>query len=88
MYTQNTQHGAKEKKRAAPLHTVLKNAVFVVVGGDGAGTYLRYILPAHPDHNCEKDALVRRQKGPEGSYPGLSGRWGDQIDWTQTLLAI
>lgn len=55
---------------------------------DGAGTYLRYILPAHPDHNCEKDALVRRQKGPEGSYPGLSGRWGDQIDWAQILLAI
>lgn len=45
-----------------------------VVGEDDAGTYLHYILPAHPDHNCEKDALVRRQRGPEGSYPSLSGR--------------
>lgn len=58
-----------------------------MVGEDDAGTYLHYILPAHPDHNCEKDALVRRQRGPEGSYPSLSGRWGDQVDWTQILLA-
>lgn len=80
-----------EQKKKSGLHLFTQcwtNAAFVVVGGDGAGTYLRYILPAHPHHNCEKDALVRRQKGPEGSYPGLSGRWGDQIDWTQTLLAI
>lgn len=80
-----------EQKKRSGLHLFRQswtNTAFVVVGEDGAGTYLSYILPAHPDHNCEKDALVRRQKGPEGSYPGLSGRWGDQIDWTQTLLAI
>lgn len=36
-------------------------------------TYLRYI-PALPVHKCEKDALVRRQRGPEDSYPSLAGR--------------
>lgn len=45
-------------------------------------TYLRYI-PALPVYKCEKDALVRRQKGPEDSYPSLAGRWGDQVDSTQ-----
>lgn len=45
-------------------------------------TYLRYI-PALPVHKCEKDALVRRQRGPEDSYPSLAGRWGDQVDSTQ-----
>ncbi len=45
-------------------------------------TYLCYI-PALPVHKCEKDALVRRQKGPEDSYPSLAGRWGDQVDSTQ-----
>ena len=64
-----------------------KQILLFVVGEDNAGTYLNYILPAHPDHNCEKDALVRRQRGLEGSYPSLSGRWGDQVDGTQILLA-
>lgn len=45
-------------------------------------TYLHYI-PALPVHKCEKDALVRRQRGPEDSYPSLAGRWGDQVDSTQ-----
>lgn len=30
MYTQNTKHGAKEKKRAAPLHTVLNKTKTVL----------------------------------------------------------
>lgn len=54
--------------------------VLLVVGKDDAHTYLHYFLPAHPDHYCEKDALVRRKRAPEGSYPGLSGRRGDYVD--------
>lgn len=88
---QNTTQRAKKKKKRQRIRLQLykrywTNASFVV-GEDDAGTYLHYILPAHPDHNCEMDALVRRQKGPEGSYPSLSGRWGDQVDWTQILPA-
>lgn len=54
--------------------TVVNRSYFLWLEKTIAGTYLHYILPAHPDHNCEKDALVRRQRGPEGSYPSLSGR--------------
>lgn len=50
-------------------------------------TYLRYI-PALPVHKCEKDALVRRQRGLEDSYPSLAGRWGDQVDSTQRESAL
>lgn len=72
------KHKAKEKRKRTGLqlytHYSTNKMLIFVVGEDSAGTYLHYILPAHPDHNCEKDALVRRQKGPEGSYPSLSGR--------------
>lgn len=75
---QNTEHKAKEKWKRTRLQLYKRYSteqmLLFVVGEDNAGTYLHYILPAHPDHNCEKDALVRRQRGPEGSYPSLSGR--------------
>lgn len=75
---QKMRHKAKEKRRRPRLelyrHYSTEQKLLLVVGEDDAGTYLHYILPAHPDHNCEKDALVRRQRGPEGSYPSLSGR--------------
>lgn len=89
MYMQNIKHRAKKEKKMQGIKLQLYkklNASFVV-GEDDAVTYLHYILPALPDHNCEKDALVRRQRGPEGSYPSLSGRWGDQVDWAQIVLA-
>lgn len=94
MYMQNVHakyETKQKKKRKRTRLQFYKNysteqSLLFVVGEDDAGTYLHYILPAHPDHNCEKDALVRRQRGPEGSYPSLSGRWGDQVDWTQILL--
>lgn len=93
MYMQNVHANMKQSKQkrqcqAAALQTLQDWTDATFVGGEvDAGTYLHYILPAHPDHNCEKDALVRRQRGPEGSYQSLSMRWGDQIDWTQILLA-
>lgn len=77
MYMQRMRHRAKERRRPRLelyRHYSTEQKLLFVVGEDDAGTYLHYILPAHPDHNCEKDALVRRQRGPEGSYPSLSGR--------------
>lgn len=71
----------KTQKLQLPYMTLRTEyyATFWWFGEDNAHTYLHYI-PAHPDHKCEKDALVRRQRGPEGSYPSLSGRRGDQVD--------
>lgn len=78
MYMQNMKYKAKEKRERTRFelykHYSTEQILLFVVGEDNAGTYLNYILPAHPDHNCEKDALVRRQRGLEGSYPSLSGR--------------
>lgn len=84
-----TQSNEKKRKRTRLqlYENYSSEQILRLVGEDDAVTYLHYILPAHPDHNCEKDALVRRQRGPEGSYPSLSGRRGDQVDWTQILLA-
>lgn len=74
--------GERDAKECSS-YTTLYWTVLLVVGKDNAHTYLHYFLPAHPDHYCEKDALVRRKRAPEGSYPGLSGRRGDYVDWTQ-----
>lgn len=50
---------------------------------DSAVTYLRYSLPVLPEHKCEWGVWVRRQRGPGGSYRGLSGQdEHTKDDWT------